>query len=483
MKSNLTAYGGALSPRWELAVKSLFPEYDVTTEKDLDEIWQRAIFVFDTNVLLNLYRYQETTREQLIEAISKLSGSVWIPHHVALEFQRNRVTVIADQARRFSEVRTVVEKAQDSLRNGMNNLQLEKRHSLIDPNPFLMEFDQLVSEFIASLDEIRNGQQELNKPDLLKERLESLFEEKVGPAPRNQEQIDKLYDEGKRRFAHQVPPGYIDAAKEKDATDTYLHAGIFYQRKYGDFLIWKQILEHASSCEFESLVFVTDDVKEDWWQRIKAEEPRTIGPRPELKDEMARVGGVREFLMFRPESFLKHSIHLSDASVSEETLQEVRDVSRSMRRAVRVARDLELHPENIAASAVLAHLAETYDNNIVVSHGFPDFIVNDDELLGFEVRAFSSKVGLFASLRQTVERCNELLERDNFREITIVLASEDESVVDYVLERFERLNGKDFHFNLNLMVGLIARGESIKYEFIPFCEIALASLNGPLDFF
>ncbi len=48
-------------------------------------IAEQALFVFDTNVLLNLYRYQSGTRDELLNVLAQLSDRIWIPHHVALE--------------------------------------------------------------------------------------------------------------------------------------------------------------------------------------------------------------------------------------------------------------------------------------------------------------------------------------------------------------------------------------------------------------
>jgi len=99
-------------------MKGLFPQYDDLAEKNFGIAWKQAIFVFDTNVLLNLYRYQTGTRDELLTVLGQLSGRVWIPHHVALEFQRNRLKVIAEQSKRFSEVRRTIEKSRGELVRG-----------------------------------------------------------------------------------------------------------------------------------------------------------------------------------------------------------------------------------------------------------------------------------------------------------------------------------------------------------------------------
>src|SRR6185312_16642733 len=96
-------------------MKGIFPQYEQHAAERIEQAWKLGLFVFDTNVLLNLYRYQAATRDELISVLEQLSSRIWIPHHVALEFQRNRLKVLAEQSRRFTEVQKTIEKARLSL--------------------------------------------------------------------------------------------------------------------------------------------------------------------------------------------------------------------------------------------------------------------------------------------------------------------------------------------------------------------------------
>lgn len=118
-------------------MKNLFPGFYTPNKSDFSKLWGNATFIFDTNVLLNLYRYQSSTRDELLNFIEKLSSKVWIPYHVALEYQRNRLVVISSQHKRYSEVRKIVESSINDLEKGLESLQLKKRHSHIDPENFI----------------------------------------------------------------------------------------------------------------------------------------------------------------------------------------------------------------------------------------------------------------------------------------------------------------------------------------------------------
>ena len=92
-------------------MKRIFLGYYAPSQDEFEVLWANAIFVFDTNVLLNLYRYQSDTRDALLGLIEQLNDRVWIPYQVGLEYQRNRLAVIAEQEKAYSEVRKIVDES------------------------------------------------------------------------------------------------------------------------------------------------------------------------------------------------------------------------------------------------------------------------------------------------------------------------------------------------------------------------------------
>jgi hypothetical protein len=78
-------------------MKEKFKEYIPLTQQAIDELWKNVIFVFDTNILLNFYRYSNETSQKFIEIIERLDKRVWLPYQVGLEFNKNRLTVLSEQ--------------------------------------------------------------------------------------------------------------------------------------------------------------------------------------------------------------------------------------------------------------------------------------------------------------------------------------------------------------------------------------------------
>lgn len=71
--------------------------YYAPTQVEYEKIWANALIVVDTNVLLSLYRLPKTAREEFLLVLTKLKSRLWIPYQVALEFQSNRLSVIASE--------------------------------------------------------------------------------------------------------------------------------------------------------------------------------------------------------------------------------------------------------------------------------------------------------------------------------------------------------------------------------------------------
>jgi mannose-1-phosphate guanylyltransferase len=105
-------------------MKKLFPEFELTDDKTTRDAWNNAIFVFDTNVLLNAHRYQKETLDQLMAVLEKVKHRIWIPYHVALEYQRARLSVIVDQRNKFREVSDIVLNRVANLKADLANLAL-----------------------------------------------------------------------------------------------------------------------------------------------------------------------------------------------------------------------------------------------------------------------------------------------------------------------------------------------------------------------
>ena len=68
-------------------MSKLFSGYYRPDEDEFRILWESGVFILDTNVLLDLYRYPKELREELVGVLGKLSEQLWLPHQVFLEYQ------------------------------------------------------------------------------------------------------------------------------------------------------------------------------------------------------------------------------------------------------------------------------------------------------------------------------------------------------------------------------------------------------------
>ena len=116
-------------------MKKLFNGFYTPNKDEIKKSWfdKKTLFVFDTNVLLNLYRYTETTRDDFFQIIDNISEKVWMPYHVGLEYQRNRLTVIKSEKAIFNNLQeyvNIIEKTLDTSK--LQEMKLKQRLPELD---------------------------------------------------------------------------------------------------------------------------------------------------------------------------------------------------------------------------------------------------------------------------------------------------------------------------------------------------------------
>lgn len=286
--------------------KNLYSYYRPTDE-EFDTIWENCLIIPDTNVLLNLYRYSKETSDDLLNIFHLLSDRMWIPHQIALEYQKNRLNVIYTQYKIYSNLADVFKK-QENLINA--ELRQVGKHPYIDLTKYQEQISTLFSEIVQQLETGKSNHPDLLENDHIRDTITALFEGKVGIQYPSDE-LSTIIKDAKRRFENHIPPGYEDL-KTKDGSNAY-----------SDLIIWYQIIEKAKK-EKKPIFFVTDELKNDWWWKFNG---KIIGPRPELIEEIVTNANVW-FHMYRPDQFLTYSKNYLNQQINQKSIQEIRDVQK-----------------------------------------------------------------------------------------------------------------------------------------------------------
>ncbi|MBG0865530.1 MULTISPECIES: PIN domain-containing protein [Burkholderia] len=281
-------------------MKELFHGYYDPTSEELQDLWGTAIFVFDTNTLLNLYRYSDSTRDNFLNLIHKLNENVSIPHQVAKEFFANRFNVIFEQVSAYKDLHKEISAAEEQLRKSVQKL---RRHPTLDKDEVQRKVDSAFSSLQGEIKTLEEKHPDLTQFDSVLDKLTSILSDKLrAPASEADQKTNEKWAE--ERFNKGIPPGTADKNKTGD-------------KNLGDGLIWREILDLAKETS-RPIVFVTDDVKDDWWLRING---RTIGPLPELRQEFYLIAKQR-FHMYRTEQFIKYGSEHFQLRVADEILDE-----------------------------------------------------------------------------------------------------------------------------------------------------------------
>lgn len=291
-------------------MRDLFAQFYALDEDTVKAAVTDGLVAADTNVLLNLYRFQGGAREDLFGALESLKDRLWVPHQVGLEFQRRRVGVIADQEQYFTSTQRDIKALIDSLRERAGafptRIGLEKKHTQ-DILSRIGDLSTILSEEISKAARANEVRLKNSDNDKVLKRLETLVDGRIGKQM-SPADLQAARTEALRRVEAGLPPGYEDGGKA-DPT--------------GDYLVFRQLMDVAKERKLQfPVVLITDDEKKDWYRR---EQGKPMGARPELREEMMIEAGV-PFVVMTTATFLRHVKAYLDFNVSSETIDQAKEL-------------------------------------------------------------------------------------------------------------------------------------------------------------
>lgn len=308
-------------------MRSMFPEWYSPDENEISVLLKNGTIAFDANTLLDLYRVSDDQRKEIISVLRLVQDRIFIPYQVALEYQRGRLGEISAQQKAHQGLASIVEEAIGELLSYVNSKKkiigevisqlrdkdikselstalefgVDEISAQVETAKKLMleQFEKVKSGHIVEFDVAKTA-------DPVRDELDAILtSDRVGSMP-DEAELKRRQVEGRRRVNDKVPPGYKDAAKD-DPT--------------GDYLVWQELLDFAKASD-RNVLFVTNDEKEDWFLIAHGQK---IGPRPELKKEMA-VQANKTYHQTSLFGFLTLAKEHLDAPLSDATIESVFDV-------------------------------------------------------------------------------------------------------------------------------------------------------------
>ena len=225
------------------------------------------------------------TQKTMLEILEHLKDRLWIPGHVIYEYKKNRIEVIKEPIGKYYG-------SPDFFSNNYMQ-QMEQFIQRIEEQDYYHPYFDKIE--LANLKKLKKDVSELMKH--IREAVYTEFEKRKTEI-QNQVKLDDIFEkvlllplgeefpyaeklmimrEGEWRYKQKLPPGYMDFEKKY---------GI---QKYGDLIIWKEILNKAKADNC-SVIFVTNDVKEDWYE-VYPKKQSVVCPRHELLLEFSEITG------------------------------------------------------------------------------------------------------------------------------------------------------------------------------------------------
>lgn len=286
----------------------MFQEYYQPTSEEFDDLWKNGLIVLDTNVLLGFFRYSATTRDDFLAFLEKERDRIWIPNHVGLEFHRRYLSVTNDQENMLTNVRKSINQSESTIAKSIDDLRHYPKQIADELSTVLTKsMKRLRKKTDSILDRHETAVISEDARQRTLERITDLYNNHVGE-PYSEEELADIETVGKDRYVKKIPPGYKDVSKDDN--------------QYGDLIVWRQMLDKAKTDNLP-MIFVTADVKEDWWWQVGG---RKVGARPELIKEYYEASNGKRIHFYQPTRFLEFAKQKGE-SISDTTVEEIEGLS------------------------------------------------------------------------------------------------------------------------------------------------------------
>lgn len=296
-------------------------------------LWRDAVIVFDTCALGNIYSLSPETQQVFIDILKLLKERIWIPAWVLKEFERHHdkflYAPISDHYGKFENVIAKGEQYKKDLSEAIANIDDDTFHPYMNKD-VCNEIKTIYTSICEGVDKLgkkikdqKNARSEEIKNAAKSDKLNELLQGILHGEEFSLKELIRIAQEGRIRYECLIPPGYKDE-KDKEKEKEKTNDGI---RKYGDLIIWKEILRYAKDNR-KSIILISDDVKEDWV--VKESGSNEGDPRPELTREFSEEVGMTFWKYTLPQMVEKLKEYFSSDEMSLPLYSKLDDVKQQL---------------------------------------------------------------------------------------------------------------------------------------------------------
>lgn len=376
-------------------MKQIFRHYMALTDKDISDIWESGLVVPDTNVLLDFYCYGKETLDdyQTVLAVAKEKQCLWLPYQIGLEFFENRLGVINKQLKQYDNLITYLEGAKTRITDLKNT---SPSHSYLDFDAIAKKYESAVAPLQRDILKQQKRHPDHLGVDLVLKNLKDVFEDSLIGTNFTEEEFEALVEEGEQRYKKKIPPGYKDENKKESENSPSRY------RKYGDLIVWKQIIDKAKSSG-KPVIFVTNDAKEDWiWT---TGDGRKLGALPALRKELLEEAKV-DLLIYSADEFLEEAKKRYELPIKQTSLTEVKKYRELEMERINSSRNYVAHAPR--SSFREDHLHAVVRRARMLSRRARTHVAEHNEFPKRLEETVIELTGVYASIHSSLHRDNSL---------------------------------------------------------------------------
>ena len=173
-------------------------QYTLENEK-IQEIWKNALVIFDTNILLNLYRYNKETCNDLLKYMRTFENRLWMPFQVGWEYHNNRLSVAYKYQNAYRELTKILEENHKCLEDFFQNKF--PHHPQLSSKAFFECYDNCEKELKKYLEDLAKADRKYFDKDTIFETLTDLYDRKVGE-DYSEDDLKEIYKDGDKRYKY-----------------------------------------------------------------------------------------------------------------------------------------------------------------------------------------------------------------------------------------------------------------------------------------
>lgn len=238
---------------------------------------KNTLVVLDTNVLIGLSIQKKDIAQEIIDKLNSQNANIYIPFFVSWEYSFNnngKLNVPLRTRTSTNDVKRSLKKINNDIQKCVNNAISPKGNALyLSESVKKIKKEALIKvkrQFDGLEETVLNAKQNvedsLKKSDSEVQQVNTLLLKFINKHVSDglnikQEWIEEQEKEGEKRYKNKIGPGFGDNEPKEGIVRQY--GKLSYQTKYGDFLIWQEVLEYMKNTQgFNTLVYVTNDAKD-----------------------------------------------------------------------------------------------------------------------------------------------------------------------------------------------------------------------------